>query len=390
MKPAKRKTATAIFGEKASIEYQPKGVVGIMTPWNVPVNMVFTPMADALGAGNRIMVKPSEFTPATSALLEKLIPQYFDETEVAVVTGEADIGAAFSALPLDHIIFTGATSVGRHIMRAAAENLTPVTLELGGKSPVIISESADLADVGEKLISGKMLNSGQLCIAPDYVFVPATKLEAFLRQCEQNFNTFYPNIADNPDYVSMINERHYDRINRYIDEARDDNRRVIQYNPAKEDFSQQQHLKIPLTLIVDPADELLCMQDEIFGPVLNVKTYQSLDEVIGFINRRPNPLALYYFGKNKAEERRVLDETKAGGVTINNVGMHVGCEDIPFGGTGQSGMGSYHGFEGFQTFSHAKSVYRAGFVNLQALGDMLPPYSKKVDETMKKQIEKRD
>lgn len=390
MKPVKRKTPTAIFGEKASIEYQPKGVVGIMTPWNVPVNMVFTPMADALAAGNRIMVKPSEFTPATSALLARLIPQYFDATEVAIVTGEAEIGAAFSALPLDHLIFTGATSIGRHIMRAAAENLTPVTLELGGKSPVIISDSADLTDTVDKLLSGKMLNAGQLCIAPDYVFVPAKKIEAFLRQCEQSFSTFYPSIADNPDYVSMINQRHFDRINSYIEEARKNKLRVIQYNPANEDLAQQQFLKIGLSLIVNPSDELLCMQDEIFGPVLNIKTYETLDEVIAYINGRPNALALYYFGKNKTEERRVLDQTKAGGVSINNVGVHVGCEDIPFGGTGQSGMGNYHGFEGFQTFSHAKSVYRAGFVNLQALGDMLPPYNvNKFDETMKKEIEKR-
>lgn len=390
MKPERRSPGFPLnlFGARAAVQHQPKGVVGLMTPWNVPVNMIFTPLVDIFGAGNRCMVKPSEYTPATAGLMGELFSRYFDETEVAIFSGGPDIGAAFSALPFDHLIFTGATNIGRHVMRACADNLTPVTLELGGKSPVVIGDDVDLDDCTGKLAAGKTLNAGQLCIAPDYCFVPETRLEAMLSLMKQHLGQLYPTIRDNPDYVSMINERHYQRILSYIADAREKGARVIEVNPAGEDFSKQSLHKIPPHLIVNPDDDTQAMQNEIFGPLLMIKSYRNIDEVISYINRRPRPLALYYFGRDKDETDKVLAHTTAGGVTVNDVGMHVGCEDIPFGGIGNSGMGNYHGIEGFRTFSHAKAVFRQGKVNIARLGGTLPPYSAKVDKMMAQQIKK--
>ncbi|WP_372778570.1 coniferyl aldehyde dehydrogenase [Litorivivens sp.] len=377
-----------LFGARARIQYQPKGVIGIMTPWNVPVNMIFSPLADAIGAGNRVMIKPSEFTPKTSELMQKLFRDYFDDSEIAIVTGGAEVGAAFSSLKFDHLIFTGATSIGKLVMKAAAENLTPVTLELGGKSPVIVSDSGNIEEYAEKIIAGKGMNSGQLCISPDYCFVPASRLEAFISACKANINTLYPTIMDNPDFVAVINERHYDRVKGYIDEAKEKGVRVEALNPAGEGWSDRSKHKIPLHLIVDPSDELSCMQDEIFGPILNIKPYRTIEECLSFINQRPRPLAMYYFGNDKIEREHVLANSIAGGVTVNDIAMHVSCDDLPFGGVGHSGMGNYRGFEGFRTFSHAKSVFTQGFVNLAKLAGTLPPYSEKVDNMMAQQIKK--
>lgn len=390
MKPERRSPGIPmnLFGAKAHIHYQPKGVIGVMTPWNVPVNMIFSPLADVLAAGNRAMIKPSEFTPATAELMQKLFAQYFEPSEITVCTGGPEVGAAFSSLQFDHIIFTGATTVGRMVMQAAAANLVPVTLELGGKSPVIVSQSAPIHDAAESIISGKSMNGGQLCISPDYCFVPASRLEAFISTCKETINTQYPNIVSGGDFVSVINERHYDRINAYIDEAKEKGARVIELNPANEDWSDRSEHRIPLHLIVDADDDLACMQDEIFGPILNIKSYRKLDDCIQFINKRPRPLAMYYYGKDKEEERHVLANTIAGGVTVNNIAMHVSCDDIPFGGVGNSGMGHYRGREGFKTFSHAKSVYRQGFVDLAKLGGTLPPFTDKTENMIDGQISK--
>lgn len=390
MKGEKRKAPIPmnLFGAKARIQYQPKGVIGIMTPWNVPVNMIFSPLADAIGAGNRVMIKPSEFTPKTAELMQKLFREYFEDSEICIVTGGAEVGAAFSSLPFDHLIFTGATSIGKLVMKSAAENLTPVTLELGGKSPVIVSDSGNIEEHAEKIIAGKAMNAGQLCISPDYCFVPASRLEAFITACKNTINTLYPTIKDNPDFVSVINERHFDRVKGYIDEAREAGTRVEALNPANEDWSDRERHKIPLHLIVDPADELTCMQDEIFGPILNIKPYRTIDECLQFINKRPRPLAMYYFGNDKIEREHVLANSIAGGVTVNDIAMHVSCDDLPFGGVGHSGIGNYRGFEGFRTFSHAKSVFTQGFVNLAKLAGTLPPYTEKVDNMMAQQIKK--
>jgi coniferyl-aldehyde dehydrogenase len=390
MKPQRRSTPVpmGLFGAKAHVHFQPKGVIGVMTPWNVPVNMIFSPLADVLGAGNRAMIKPSEFTPHTAAIMKTLFAQYFEESEIAVVTGGPEVGAAFSALPLDHLIFTGAGTIGRLVMRAAAENMVPVTLELGGKSPVIISEDFDINLAAERIITGKAMNGGQLCVSPDYCFVPQSRLEAFLSECQKVIREQYPSVQNNPDFVACINERHFDRVKAYIDEARGNGTRVIPLCPEGEDWSSRETHKIPLHLIVDPDDSLACMRDEIFGAVLNIKPYDDVNDAIRYINQRERPLALYHFGNNKEEQNKVLQETISGGVSLNAVTMHVACDDMPFGGIGHSGMGNYRGYDGFRTFSHARGVYKQGFIDLAKLAGTLPPYGEKVAKMLDSQIKK--
>jgi coniferyl-aldehyde dehydrogenase len=390
MKPERRSAPVPmnLFGARAHVYFQPKGVVGNMTPWNIPVGMVFSPMADILGAGNRVMIKPSEFTPQTSALTRELINRYFDRSEIAVMTGGPEVGSAFASLPFDHLLFTGATSIGRMVMRAAAENLTPVTLELGGKSPVIVSASADIEETADKLITGKAQNAGQLCICPDYAFVPESRLEVFLESCRKNFVAQYPTTVLNPDYNAMINARHYDRVLGYIEEARAAGARIIELNPGREDFTDRAQHKIPLHIVVNPDDALKVMQEEIFGPVLVVKTYRDVGDCIAYVNARARPLALYWFGKDEAERERVLRETISGGVSVNNVMMHFACDDLPFGGVGGSGMGHYHGRDGFRTFSHAKGVFRDGRLNLSKLAGTLPPFGPKLAKMLDGQIRK--
>ncbi|MFV3371285.1 coniferyl aldehyde dehydrogenase [Pseudomonas sp. NY15435] len=355
---------------EAWVQYQPLGVVGILSPWNFPVNLAFGGLAGALAAGNRVMIKPSEFTPQTSALIARMIRSVYAEDEVAVVTGGADVGQAFSSLPLDHLLFTGATSIGKHVMRAAAENLVPVTLELGGKSPTIISRSADFKAAVTKVITGKMHNAGQICLAPDYVFVPEESLQDFIATAKAVLAGYYPTLKDNPDYTSVINARHFERLLGYLREAGEAGVELVELNPAGEDFSEQLHHKIAPTLLVNPADDLSVMQDEIFGPLLPIKPYKDIAEVVAYINAHPRPLGLYYFGSDAAEEQYVLDRTTSGGVTLNDVIKHVGVESLPFGGVGPSGMGSYHGRDGFRTFSHAKAVFRPA----EGPDLMRPPY----------------
>ncbi|EJN22539.1 NAD-dependent aldehyde dehydrogenase [Pseudomonas sp. GM78] len=343
---------------EAWVQYQPMGVVGIVTAWNVPGYMVFSGLAGALAAGNRVMIKPSEFTPHTSALIARLIRSVYAEDEVAVVLGDADVGQTFCAQPFDHLLFTGATSVGKHVLRAAAHNLVPVTLELGGKSPTIISRTADFNDAVAKVVIGKLLNAGQLCVAPDHVFVPRESVDAFIGVAQAVVARFFPTLRDNPEYTSIINARHFARLQGYLREAREAGVELIELNAAAEDFSQTTLNKIVPTLLRDPANDLQVMQDEIFGPLLPIKPYDDITEVIAQINARPRPLALYYFGNDAAEEAMVLSRTCSGGVTLNGVLSHASTESLPFGGVGQSGMGAYHGIDGFRTFSHAKAVLR--------------------------------
>ncbi|MBT8138889.1 MAG: coniferyl aldehyde dehydrogenase [Gammaproteobacteria bacterium] len=390
MRPQKRKAPFPmnLMGAKSRVHYQPKGVIGVMTPWNVPVAMFFSPLADALGAGNRVMVKPSEFTPRTSALLAELTAKYFDANVISVCTGDAATGAAFSALPFDHLIFTGGTGIGRHVMRAAADNLTPVTLELGGKSPVIVSRSTDIERTADSIISGKAMNAGQLCISPDYAFVPEESLEAFISQCQTTIQEQFPSVIDNPDFVSLINERHYDRINGYLDDAKTKGARIEMLMPAGETFADRSLHRMPIHLVVNPSDDMLVMQEEIFGPILNIKTYKNIDDCINYIGDRPHPLALYYYGSDNSEKDHVLAQTTAGGVSINDTMMHFACDDLPFGGIGASGMGHYHGFDGYKTFSHAKAVFQQSRVNLAKLAGTLPPFSEKLDKILAAQIKK--
>ncbi|AMO70422.1 aldehyde dehydrogenase [Zhongshania aliphaticivorans] len=378
-----------LMGAKARVEFQPKGVVGIIGTWNFPLNTVFSPLAGVLAAGNRAMIKCSEVTPKTGELLATLTAKYFSSDEIAVFNGGPDVGAQFSALPFDHIIFTGATSIARHILRAASDNLTPVTLELGGKSPVIVSESYPIQEAVERIFGGKILNVGQVCLSPDYVFVPEDQLTAFTEAASAYIATMFPTVRDNPDYSSVVNERHYQRLQSYLADAREKGADVRELNPANEDFSQQQGtFKIPLTLVVNPSDDMLVIQEELFGPIICIKTYRQVDDCINYVNARPRPLALYYFGKNKTEQQHILDHTVSGAVTINDVIFHVSCEDLPFGGIGPSGMGNYHGADGFKTFSHAKAIYKQSNINFQKLGGMIPPYGDKADKTLKAMIRK--
>ncbi len=377
MKTEKRKPSPAIlglFGAKAEVRFQPKGVVGVISPWNFPVNLTFAPLAGIIAAGNRAMIKPSEFTPVTSDLMKTMFASAFSEEEIAVVTGGPEVGQAFASLAFDHMIFTGATSIARHVMRAAAENLVPLTLELGGKSPVIIGKSADLSVAAARIMNGKTLNAGQICLAPDYVLAPKDKVESFVTAAQASVSKMFPTIKDNPDYTSIVAQRHYDRIMGYVDDARAKGARIVELKPEGEDFSQQEHRKIPPTLILDPTDDMKVMQEEIFGPLLPVKTYSSMDEAIGYVNSHDRPLGLYYFGDDAAEQEKVLSSTTPGGVTVNDVIFHVAQENLPFGGVGPSGMGSYHGHDGFLEFSHRKAIYTQIKKDIGPLQAMRPPY----------------
>jgi coniferyl-aldehyde dehydrogenase len=381
MKPEKRKTTPAIlglFGAKAEVRYQPKGVVGIISPWNFPVNLTFSPLAGVLAAGNRVMIKPSEFTPATSELMARMFAEAFSPEEIAVVTGGPEVGQAFAGLAFDHLIFTGATSIASHVMRAAAENLTPLTLELGGKSPVIISRSADMKTTVARVMNGKTLNAGQICLAPDYVLVPRERMSEFVAEAKGAVAAMFPTIKDNPDYTSVINQRHYDRLTGYVTEAKAAGLEVLELKPESEDLTQQEHRKIAPTLILDPGDDLKVMKEEIFGPVLPVKAYDTLSEAVGYVNAHARPLGLYYFGADAAEQETVMTGTTAGGVTVNDVVFHVAQEDLPFGGVGPSGMGSYHGRDGFLEFSHRKAIFTQLKNDIPQLKALRPPYGEGV------------
>ncbi len=391
MRAQKRPTMfpLGLLGGRSRIEYQPKGVVGIIAPWNFPVSMVFQPLAGILAAGNRAVIKPSEFTPATSAVIERMIGEFFDPKEISVFTGGPEVGQAFSALPFDHMIFTGATGIARHIMAAAARNLVPLTLELGGKSPVVISRGADLKQAMSRIMLGKTLNAGQICLAPDYLLVPEEKLEAVIVAAREAVAEMYPTLLDNEQYTSVINERHFERLSGYLQEAQERGVKTIALNPGGEDFSNQSGgYKMPPTLVPEPADDMKVMQEEIFGPLLPIRTYKTFDETISYINANPRPLAAYYFGRDAAEEASLIKRTTSGGVCVNDVIMHIMQEDLPFGGIGPSGMGNYHGLEGFRTFSHAKSIYRQTKINVAKLGGMLPPYNSKTEATINQQLKK--
>lgn len=377
-----------LLGAKAEVVYQPKGVVGVVAPWNFPVGMVFVPLAGILAAGNRAMVKPSEFTENVSGLMARLVPDYFDVSEIAVFTGDANVGIAFSKLAFDHLIFTGATGVGRHIMRAAADNLVPVTLELGGKSPTFIGRSADKSVAGQRVALGKMLNAGQICLAPDYLLVAEDQEGAMIDGLTKGVATLYPTLLQNDDYTSVVNERNYDRLQSYLADAREKGAEVIEVNPAGEDFASANGRKMPLHIVRNPTDEMKVMQEEIFGPILPVKTYRTIDEAIDYVNAHDRPLGLYYFGQDKSEEERVLTRTISGGVTVNDVVFHNAMEDLPFGGIGPSGMGNYHGQDGFRTFSHARAVYRQPKLDVAGLAGFKPPYGKATAKAIAKDLKK--
>ena len=376
MKPSRRSVGLAFQPAAAKVVYQPLGVVGVIVPWNYPLYLAFGPLIGALAAGNRVMIKMSESTPATSQLVKELLARIFPEDMVAVVLGEAEVGQAFSRLPFDHLLFTGATSIGKHVMRAAAENLVPVTLELGGKSPAIVSADVPLADAAERIAFGKTMNAGQTCVAPDYVLVPQDRLEGFVAAYRTAVQRFYPKLENNPDYTAIINERQLGRLKGYIADAEAKGAQLVPLFPG------DQGRRLAHSLVLNVSDEMKLMQEEIFGPLLPIVPYQRLDEAFAYINDRPRPLALYYFGYDKGEQQRVLHETHSGGVCLNDTLLHVAQDDMPFGGVGPSGMGHYHGHEGFLTFSKAKGVLIKQRFNAARL--IYPPYGTAIQKLIQK------
>ena len=376
MKPSRRSVGLAFQPAAAKVVYQPLGVVGVIVPWNYPLYLAFGPLIGALAAGNRVMIKMSESTPATSQLVKELLARIFPEDMVAVVLGEAEVGQAFSRLPFDHLLFTGATSIGKHVMRAAAENLVPVTLELGGKSPAIVSADVPLADAAERIAFGKTMNAGQTCVAPDYVLVPQDRLEGFVAAYRTAVQRFYPKLENNPDYTAIINERQLGRLKGYIADAEAKGAQLVPLFPG------DQGRRLAHSLVLNVSDEMKLMQEEIFGPLLPIVPYQRLDEAFAYINDRPRPLALYYFGYDKGEQQRVLHETHSGDVCLNDTLLHVAQDDMPFGGVGPSGMGHYHGHEGFLTFSKAKGVLIKQRFNAARL--IYPPYGTTIQKLIQK------
>ncbi|MFJ5439091.1 coniferyl aldehyde dehydrogenase [Pectobacterium brasiliense] len=343
-------------GMQAWIQHQPLGVIGVISPWNFPVNLSFGPLADIFAAGNTAILKPSELTPRTSELLAELIAHYFDPLELAVVLGDAEIGQAFSELPFDHLVFTGSTAVGKHVMRAAAENLVPVTLELGGKSPVVIDSSADITETVERTLTVKTFNAGQICLSPDYVLLPEGQEQAFRDAAKAFMQKSFPTLQANPDYTSIIADRHYDRLIRILKEAEQQGATVVSLAPEGEAPYDAKSRKIAPHLVFGVHDDMTIMQEEIFGPLLPIKTYQAAEEPIHYINAHPRPLAAYLFSNDDAMQQRFAARTTSGALVINDVMTHVSIDTLPFGGVGASGIGAYHGVHGFRRFSHAKPI----------------------------------
>lgn len=373
MKPSKRKLSPQLLPASAKVVYQPLGVVGIVVPFNYPLFLSLGPLLTVLAAGNRAMIKMSEFTPKTSELVARIIEQTFPADLVTVVCGDADVATEFTSLPFDHMIFTGSTAVGHHVMRAAAQHLTPVTLELGGKSPVIVDNDFPIQEAAERICYAKSLNAGQTCVAPDYILVKNEQKASFIEHCLKAFRKMYPTVNGNNDYTSIINDRHYQRLQNLLEDAKTQGATI--HTPHIQGASEEINdgsRRLPMHLIENPSDSMALMQEEIFGPLLPIIGVDSLDEAIQFVQQRPRPLALYYFGSNTNNQQKVLEQTHSGGVCINECLFHVAVEDMPFGGIGPSGMGHYHGYEGFQTFSKAKAVLSKGKLNSAKL--IYPPY----------------
>ena len=339
---------------RAFYQYQPLGVVGVIGAWNYQLLLTLGPVVDALAAGNHVMLKPSEVTPRSAAVVASIIAEHFSPEYVTCVTGGPEVASAFAALPFDHLFFTGSTRVGQLVMQAAATNLTPVTLELGGKSPAIIHEHYSLARAADRILTAKLYNAGQTCVAPDYVLLPAGKEAEFETHARRVVATLYPRITS-ADYTRVVNPRHYHRLRAMIADAAAKGARVVTLSDVVDAGTVDDRILAP-TLIYSPSDDMQVMQEEIFGPVLPVVSYRTLDDAIGFVNARPHPLALYYFDDDRARADSLLARTMSGGVAINDCVLHLGQHNLPFGGVGPSGMGHYHGFDGFVTFSKKRGV----------------------------------
>ena len=385
MKPEKRKTNKPMnfLGGKSQVRHFPKGVVGIISPWNLPFGLTVAPLISALSAGNRALLKPSEFVPETAALFAEVVPKYFQEDEVAVVTGGAEISQRFAELPFDHLLFTGSSNIGAKVMQSAAKNLVPVTLELGGKSPVVIGRSAKLDLAGTRLTFGKLLNGGQLCLSPDYVVVPNELEEQLIARVVHEAQSMYPNITENEDYAGVINERHFARLQNYIDDAVAKGAKLTIVGADKTRVSEDNR-RMPLHILQNVNEDMLVMHEEIFGPILPVMTYSDVAEVPDMIEPRRNPLAMYYFGKDKREQEYLLSHVQSGGVCINDITLHYVQEDLPFGGVGASGMGAYHGPEGFRSLSHARAIYSQTMIDVLPIIGARPPFGEKFRKNISK------
>lgn len=370
MKPQRRHTPQTLLPAKVEVHYQPLGVVGIVVPWNFPIFLALSPLIGALAAGNSAMLKSSEFAPATGALLQRILATCFSDDEVCMVGGDVEVATEFTRLPFDHLVFTGSTQVGRIVMRAAAENLTPVTLELGGKSPAILHQDFPADEAARRIAFGKSINAGQVCVSPDYVLCHKDQMDAFVSAFTTAIETAYPTLANNDDYSAIISERQKARLESYLLDAKEKGATVISINRTNEDLSATR--KMPMTLVLGATDDMRVMQEEIFGPILPVIAYDDMDDALNRVTHGPRPLALYYFDWDQKRADLILRNTHSGGVCINDTMSHVTADDIPFGGIGDSGMGHYHGKEGFYTFSKAKGVVRKGRINTSAL--VAPPW----------------
>ena len=373
------------FGSTAWVRYQPKGVVGIIGTWNAPLFTLLSPLASVLAAGNRAVLKPSEVSPKTAQALADAVNANLDSDIVSVVTGDVSVATAFTRLPWNHLVFTGSTHVGKQVMKAAADNLVPVTLELGGKSPVLIGQSADIANAADRICVGKSLNSGQLCVAPDTVWVHASQLETLIQELQTHYSRLYPDLGSNHDVTPVINAGHFARVESYVADAGTRGARVVIAGdwPNAEGVA---HRRMPLRLVINPAPDSEISQHEIFGPALVLRTFERIADAVRDINAGERPLALYYFGQDAQEQRWVLDHTLSGGVSVNDVTMHPALHDAPFGGVGASGMGHYHGREGFLEFSHARTVYSAGHHDPRREWGMLPPYTPNFEQMIRSAI----
>ncbi|MCQ4159173.1 coniferyl aldehyde dehydrogenase [Roseomonas sp. GC11] len=345
---------------QAWIEPQPLGVVGIVSPWNFPINLAFAPLAGVFAAGNTALIKPSEFTPRTADLLGELVGAHFDADELGVVIGGPDVSSAFTALPFDHLVFTGSTAVGKFVMRSAAENLVPVTLELGGKCPVVIEDGFDIATAAERTLTVKTFNAGQICLSPDYVMLPEHAVAKFVMQARAFVSRMFPTIQDNSDYTSVIAPRHYERLLALIADAEAKGATAIPLNPPGEPFHRADTRKIAPVLLVGVTEDMRVMQEEVFGPVLPILTLPSVKAAIARINAHDRPLAAYLFSDNPATHDAFAASVTSGALVINDIMLHASIDALPFGGVGASGMGAYHGVHGFRRFSHMRPVVVQG------------------------------
>lgn len=383
MKPSKRPSSfmADLLGSKALMQPSPLGTVGIIAPWNFPIGMVFYPAASVLAAGNRIMAKPSEFTPHTAQLIKDAVEKYFDSSEFAVILGGPDVGNEFTSLPLDHLLYTGSGAVAKKVVANAAQNLVPTTLELGGKSPTIISSDANLSLAAKRIMFVKTLNAGQICLSPDYVLIKRGQEDALIEELKKVFNEFYPESNAN-DYTSMVNEHHHERMQSYLQDAREKGASVIDLGS----FDSSEKNTITTKVVMNVNESMRIMQEEIFGPLLPIMVYDELQEVVDYVNSHDHPLGLYFFGNKKSEQNFIIENTRSGGVTINDAMFHLMQSRLPFGGVGPSGYGHYHGYEGFLNFSNLRAIYYQ--TNSDSLFGMLRPPRNKPFELLTKVMKK--